>query len=466
MPALARQSREGSAMSTARDLGTIPIMDTAAAPPQRGVKAIGQTVFFRILIQAVNAGTGVLTARLLLPMGRGELAAITLWSQFLAGLTTFGLPSALIYHIRNRPKQTGDLLSNGLAMSLILSCFAGLVGVFCMPHWLHQYPVWAIRAAQWFLLVTPLCGTAMVLRAALEASGAFSLSNVSQLLNPSVTLALLLFFLLIHRFNTITASCAYIFAALPVFLLLFWQARTSLARFSRPSFATSKLLLSYGLRSWGIDLLGTLALQVDQVIVVGFLKASDLGVYVVMLSLSRMLNVFQASVVMVLFPKAAGRTQETALALTGRAARVSTLITGCCATAVALVGPLLLRFLYGAEYTSSIVSLRLLLVEVTLSGCVFVLAQAFMALGRPGTVTLLQAVGLSISIPIMLLLVPRWGIAGAALALLVSTCARFILVMVSFRLILKVPAPSLIPQKEDFSILLGALLRLKPAGPA
>jgi O-antigen/teichoic acid export membrane protein len=131
-----------------------------------------------------------------------------------------------------------------------------------------------------------------------------------------------------------------------------------------------------------------------------------------------------------------------------------------------LVGPLLLRILYGAEYTSSIVSLRLLLVEVTLSGCVFVLAQAFMALGRPGTVTLLQAVGLSISIPIMLLLVPRWGISGAALALLVSTCARFILVMLSFRLILKVPAPSLIPQKEDFSILLGALLRLKPAGAA
>lgn len=454
-------------MSTGRDLGTIPIMDSVPAPlparTQRGVKAIGQTIFFRILIQAVNAGTGILTARLLLPTGRGELAAITLWSQFLAGLTTFGLPSALIYHIRNRPKQTGDLLSNALAMSVILSCLAGLVGMLCMPHWLHQYPVWAIRAAQWFLLITPFCGTALVLRAALEASSAFSLSNVSQLLNPSVTLALLLFFLLIHRFNTITASCAYIFAALPVFLLLFWQTRTFLSRLSRPSFATSKLLLSYGLRSWGIDLLGTLALQVDQVIVVGFLKASDLGVYVVMLSLSRILNVFQASVVMVLFPKAAGRTQETALALTARAARVSTIITGCCAAAVALVGPLLLRILYGAEYTSSIVSLRLLLVEVTLSGCVFVLAQAFMALGRPGTVTMLQAAGLSISIPIMLLLVPRWGIAGAALALLVSTCARFILLMVSFPLVLKVPAPSLIPQKKDFSILLDALLRLKPA---
>jgi O-antigen/teichoic acid export membrane protein len=455
-----------SAMSIAQDLEAAPATDTPATRPaaktQRGIKAIGQTILARILIQALNAGTGILTARLLLPTGRGELAAITLWSQFLAGLTTFGIPSALIYHIRNRPKQTGDFLGNGLVMSLGLSCAAGLVGVLCMPHWLHQYPLWAIHAAQWFLLVTPLCGTALVLRAALEASGAFTLSNLSQLLNPSVTLGLLLFFLAIHRFNTITASCAYIFAALPVFVVLAWHARTLLAGSRDLSRATSKVLLGYGLRSYGVDLLGTLALQVDQVIVVGFLKASELGVYVVMLSLSRVLNVFQASVVMVLFPKAAGRNQETALALTARAARVSTLITGCCAAVVALLGPLLLRILYGREYADSIGSLRMLLVEVTLSGCVFVLAQAFMALGRPGMVTLLQAAGLSISIPIMLVLVPRWGIAGAALALLLSTTARFLLVLGSFRIVLKVPAPSLIPQKEDFAILWRGLLQLKP----
>jgi O-antigen/teichoic acid export membrane protein len=138
------------------------------------------------------------------------------------------------------------------------------------------------------------------------------------------------------------------------------------------------------------------------------------------------------------------------------------LITGCCAAVIALLGPFLLRVLYGAEYAHSIGSLQMLLLEVTISGCVIVLAQAFMALGRPGTVTLLQAAGLSISIPIMLLLVPRWGIAGAAFALLASTCARFLLVLTSFRLILKVPAPKLIPQREDFRILRDELLRLKP----
>ena len=434
-------------------------VEPVPAATGRGVKAIGQTVVARVLIQGLNAGTGVLTARLLMPAGRGQLAAITLWSSFLAGMTTFGLPSALIYYIRNRPKQTGDLLVNGLVMSTLLSIVAAVVGVIWMPHWLHQYPAWAIRSAQWFLIVTPLCSTAFVIRGALEASGAFKTSNVAQLLNPAVTLATLLGLLVVHRFNTFTAALAYILAAFPVFGLLLWQARHLFTGNLRPSLASSRLLLSYGIRSYGIDLLGTLALQVDQVLVVSFLTPADLGLYVVVLSLSRMLNVFQLSVVMVLFPKAAGRSQEDAVALTGRAARMSLLLTGACAVSVAVIGPLLLRLFYGPAYARSALSLRILLAEVTISGCLYVLAQAFMALGRPGTVTLLQAMGLALSVPLMVLLIPRWGIAGAAFSLLVSTCARFTFIYVSFPLILKIAAPSLLPQREDVEMLRRALKR-------
>ena len=451
-------------MSIASDANDAPPIESVVTAPKptssRGVRAIGVTIVSRIGMQGLNAITGVLTARLLMPSGRGQLAAITLWSSFLAGLTTFGIPSSLIYYIRNRPKQVSDLVSNALVMSTLLSIVATLVGVFFMPNWLHQYPLWAIRAAQWFLIITPLCSTALVLRGAIEASGGFGASNASQLLNPAVTLSVLVLLFVMHRFNTLTAAAAYIFAALPVFLLLAWRARPLLDHLTRPSIATSRLLLSYGIRSYGIDLLGTLALQVDQVLVVSFLRPADLGVYVVMLSLSRMLSVFQASVVMVLFPKAAGQTQETAVTLTGRAARVSMLLTGSCALAVGFLGPYLLRFFYGAEYASSIASLRLLLVEVTLSGGTFVLAQAFMALGRPGVVTFLQAIGLSLSVPLMLVLIPRWGIRGAAFSLLLSTSARFCFIYMSFRFVLKTSPPDLLPHRADFDILSNTLRRL------
>ena len=115
-----------------------------------------------------------------------------------------------------------------------------------------------------------------------------------------------------------------------------------------------------------------------------------MGSYVVVLSISRMLNVFQTSVVMVLFPKAAGHKAEKVLAMTGESVRISGMVTVACGAMVCIAGPTLLRVVYGAEYVSAAGALRILVLEAVLSGVTFVLAQAFMALNRPGVVTVLQ----------------------------------------------------------------------------
>ncbi|AFL88034.1 membrane protein involved in the export of O-antigen and teichoic acid [Terriglobus roseus DSM 18391] len=436
-----------------------PKVPQTKAAVGKGVKAVFQTVVSRVLIQGLNVLTGIMTARMLMPAGRGELAAIILWSGLLAGLTSFGLPTAMIFHIRRSPERVADMTWNALFLCTVISCLTAAVGAVCMPSWLHQYPHWAIVAAQWFLLITPVASVTYILRAALEAKQNFSGSNLSQILNPAAVLVILGVLYELHRFDTLTAACAYIFAALPPIGLLLWRSRSLFDRGVKLRWATQKLLLSYGVRSYGIDLIGTLALQVDQVLVVSFLHPAELGVYVVMLSLSRVLNVFQGSVVAVLFPKATGLSMETTLAMTSRAVRMSTAITAVAAVTLGIVGPILLRIFYGRAYTSSIGTLRLLLVEVVLSGATVVLAQAFMALGRPGFVTSLQGVGLAVCVPMMLLLIPRWGIAGAAASLLISTTCRFITIYVSFRLVLKTKAPRLLLKKEDLLPLLTLLLR-------
>jgi O-antigen/teichoic acid export membrane protein len=214
-----------------------------------------------------------------------------------------------------------------------------------------------------------------------------------------------------------------------------------------------KQILGYGIRSYGIDLLGTLALQVDQVLVVSLLTPSAMGSYVVVLSLSRMLNLFQNSVVMVLFPKAAGQSIGDVVKMTGDSVRASGLVTVACGIPVCMAGPLLLALLYGKEYTGAVGALRILVLEVVLSGATFVLAQAFMALDRPGVVTILQAIGLSLSIPMMLLLIPRYGIYGAAISLLASTIARLLFVYAGFWMFLKTTPPRLLPDRRDVRLL-------------
>ena len=431
------------------------------AAPRAGFRAVVQSIGSKVIILALQAGTGILTARALGPSGRGELAAMILWPLFMASATTLGVPSSLIYHLRKHlgsgAAECNRLVTGGFVMAMVMGVLAAAVAALALPWWLHQYSPGVIRAAQWFLMTVPLCSVTLAGRAVLEAEHDFSASNAIQILTPLVTLAGLLVFLGIHLLSPYTAAIAYIAASLPAFGYMLSRIHRTGLRAARIRFAVMRRLLQYGIRSYGIDLLGTLALQVDQVLVVSLLSAGAMGSYVVVLSLSRMLNVFQQSVVMVLFPKAAGHPADTVIAMTGNAVRTSGLVTAVCGVFVCLTGPTLLRLLYGAEYVGAVDAMRILVLEAILSGVVFVLAQAFMALNRPGVVTILQAVGLSLSIPMMLWLIPRYGIYGAAISLLVSTTARLVFVTAGFRIFLKVSPPRLLPGWNDIRLLAGAV---------
>jgi O-antigen/teichoic acid export membrane protein len=451
-------------MSCAPASSIAPILRDKAGP-QKGARAVAQSIASKVMILGLQAATGILTARELLPWGRGELAAMILWPLFVASVTTLGVPSSLIYYLRHRPQEKGRLIANGFLMATVQGMLAAWIAAIILPWWLRQYSASIVHAAQWFLITVPLCSVTLAGRAVLEASHDFTASNAIQTLTPFTTLIGLLAFLALHNFNPYTAAIAYIAASIPAFCLMAHRVRHLWERPARPQIAVMRRILSYGIRSYGIDLLGTLALQVDQVLVVSLLSPGAMGSYVVVLSLSRMLNLFQNSVVMVLFPKAAGRPTDQVVAMTGESVRISSMATAICGLLVCLAGPSLLRILYGSEYTAAAGALRILVTEVVLSGATFVLAQAFMALNRPGVVTVLQAIGLSLSVPMMLVLIPRYGIYGAAVSLLTSTIARLIFVYAGFRIFLKTRPPSLIPASSDFRLLRSSIVgwRLEPA---
>jgi O-antigen/teichoic acid export membrane protein len=192
--------------------------------------------------------------------------------------------------------------------------------------------------------------------------------------------------------------------------------------------------------------------------VIGLLTASAMGSYAVVLSASRALLVFQSAIVMVLFPKAAGKTNEAILSMVGKCARVSLLITGSAALVVALLGPVLIEAFYGAQYLVAVPALRVLLAEVVAQGIVVLLSRGLMAAGRPGVVSILQTTGLALAVPLMFVFIPRFGVAGAALALLCSTLTRLLLIMVAVPIVLKTRLPRLLPGAEDLRFVMGMVL--------
>ncbi len=421
--------------------------------------AFVQSAGAKVLIIGLNAATGILAARALAPAGRGELSAMMIWYIFLASVFSLGVPSALTYRLRRHPEQISELSGAALMLSVVISVVAYTIGFFGLPHWIPQYSSQVLFFARLFLLNIPVAVLVVIGRAALESQGNFAASNLSLIGPPLLTLVGLLLLLFTHSFNPVNAAWCYVLSGFPP---LVWMGR-SFYRTVRPQFhhlfQSARLLLSYGIRSYGIDLCGTLSLYVDQALVVRILQPSMMGTYVVALSLSRVLNVFHTAAVMVLFPRAVSRPPHEVLEMTGQAVRMTTFATTLCGAGIMLAGPRLLVFLYGPEYRGAAAILRILVVEVILAGATQVMSQAFMALSRPGVITTLQAIGLLLTVPLMLVLVPRFGIEGAALSLLLSTCARFAFVLASFSRFLGLPHPGLLPRRAELLFLSDEVFR-------
>lgn len=420
---------------------------------QSSTAAAVQTLLARVLILAVNLATGIITARTLGATGRGEQAAMILWSMFLANTVTLGLPSAVIYNFKAHPQRKSELFAAALLLGTGLGFIASAIGMIWIPLWLSQYSPDVVRAAQWFMLNAPIALVQLLILAALEAMGDFTAANRLRLLIPLITLVALTSLAVAEAITPLTSSLAYILNGLPIF---FWTL-TRLWRLLRPQWrgitSAARQLVHYGLRSYGVDLLGALSLQVDQVLVVSFLDPASMGTYVVALSLARMLSVFQIAIAAVLFPRAAARPAGEVIALTGQAARLTTALTFTVGLVIIALGPFLLQLLYGAEFVQAARVLYILVIEAVISGAALVLAQSFMALGNPGIVTVLQGAGLALSVPLMIWLIPIFGLAGAGLALLISTVVRLLFTLGCYPLLLKVPLPALLITKQDLAFL-------------
>lgn len=392
-----------------------------------------QSIVIRFGVSGINALTGIITARVLNPGGRGELAALILWPLLLSGVTTFGVPSALIYHVRREPARTTELVWAALTLSLITGVLATLAGWFLVPLWLQQHHAAIIGTAQLCLLTTVVCALTLTGRAAWEARGAFALSNLSQLIGPVIILGCLPLLAAAGTLTPATAAATYLLSGVPVVV---WIA-VSLSRMYRPAWPRTgqpwSRLLHYGYRSYGVDLSGWLAQYLDQALVVGLLMPEAMGIYVVALSLSRVLLAVHGSLAMMVFPQVVGFEPASLVESVARSARLGAMAAGTIGVAVVMAGPTLLRWLYGHAYEPAGQLLPMLVLEVIVAGVVYVLMQGLLAAGRPGIATLVQITGLALSVPLFLVLGPAMGAAGAAIALLASSSFRLVLALAAYK---------------------------------
>lgn len=417
-----------------------------------GASATVQTLVAQALVIAANVVTGIITARALGPNGRGALEAMKVGPVFAASLLMLGLPSALTFTFRRYPGRQSNLLAAALVLGASLSALAAGAGALLLPRWIGQYSPPVVRFAQVLMLSAPLHTLVSITRAALEAQDRFTQSNALSVAIHWGTLALLIGLLATGSLTPMRAAVAYVVTAIAVAWPLWRLFRRLRPRLERLRWALARLT-SYSVRSGGVQILGALSVHIDKVLVVGLIAPEAMGLYVVALSAARLLEVVQKATRRVLLPKSASRPVPEVIALTGRAARFNLVLTLTGGAVLAAFAPALLSLVYGPAFADGTLLLRLLVAEVLLSSTAMVLAQAFMALDRPGVVTVLQGLSVGLNVPLMLLFVPPLGIAGAGLSLLVASAVRLGAILACYPLLLGVAPPPFLPTQRDARVL-------------
>lgn len=404
-----------------------PVIDRLWNNPT--IRAAMGTSGANVAILGINLLTGVITARLLAPDGRGALAAITMWPQFLGFALGFGIPTALVYHNQQGIHTRRHLVSAASWGGLIAGGLGAIIGTLLLPWLLTSYSRDVVRVAQACMIFTPFGLLLNILSSAFLQEGTIARYNYVRLAVPVVTLAVLALLAVTRQMSVEAAALAYLLPNIPVTL---WAVRTvnqQIGFTAKPDLSATKALLSYGLRYYGAEVAGTLSSQLDRVLVVWLLTPAAMGLYVVALSFSRVFQQLPVSIATVLLPKAASKTPQEAINLSFKVALIAAVLSLGLALPALLFGSFFLRVFFGGEFAAANNAFVVLTIEAVVGGVAIVLGQAFLAIGRPARMSFYQIVGLATIAPLLLWLGPRYGILGAGLSMLGSTTIRVILML-------------------------------------
>ncbi|HSL33753.1 MAG TPA: polysaccharide biosynthesis C-terminal domain-containing protein, partial [Candidatus Limnocylindrales bacterium] len=264
-------------------------------------------------------------------------------------------------------------------------------------------------------------------------------------------LALLVATALVTRLDLAAALILNLVSLAATLAAIGWAAGRDGLLGGRPSGA----LLGEELRFGGRAVVGTLAerlqFRADAFIVNALAGVRATGVYSVTSGLAETLWYIPNALGVVMFSRAVDPNADagrTAAVLTRTTLAVSLVL----AIPAALLGPRFVRFVYGPSFADAGVALRLIIPGVVAYSVVAILSRYLTGRGRPGTGTLVLLLGLATNVAANLVLVPRFGINGAAAASSLSYGLTAVVILVVFlRVSGRGPAETLVVRRSDLA---------------
>lgn len=371
--------------------------------------------------QIANLVSSVLAARLLLPEGRGEFQAAWLWPTTVAYLVLFGLNDSVLYFSASRSEKPRAIFASGLLIGTVLSLAAAGITYFLVIPWAYQgYRPEVRDLAILMMLLIPCHIITPVFLELLRGQHRMVSWN---LLRLSLGIAYLLFILLFFaagRADIMSFGLAYLGAhAVPLVLALWLTLDAGWGSLAAPR-GTLRRLLGFGAKVHSGAVVNQLNGRIDQMLVATALDEAALGLYGSALALSQATPTLANSIGLVAYPRACAEPDQAGrAAIIGLYLRLTVLLMLSTTVVLYLLAPWIVGLLYGKSFMPAVPVLRVLLLGVTPLAIRELFNTAFKAFERPLSSTKGEVMALVVNAGCLALLVPWFGLLGAAWAFVI-----------------------------------------------
>lgn len=413
--------------AAAHAAGAAPGGGAAEAAVRAFWARVAGTTGTRVLLLLLVVASSVLSARVLGPQGLGVLTVMLTLGALGVQLGTLGLPSAAAYLAATRrdslPALIGGSLLGGLAFGSLLA--AGMYGLFLLVPALAPLPADGLLLAA--LAWIPFSLLSLLLLNILLGLGRIPAYNVAQLLQGAAALMLMLALYATGRASVpgfYAASLVPLIVGTALLLIVVLRAAGGAARL--PSAVLVRSAAGYGFRAYLALLFSFTVLKFDLLMIARMLGQTDAGHYAIASSGGELVTLPFAALGTVLFGAVASSGVQWVFVR--RVTLIAAVVLLPCVVAAAFLAAPAVRIVFGAEYLPAVPAILWLLPGLYALGVNTILMHWFAATGMPLVTVLSPALASVLNVLLNLLLLPRLGIAGAALS---STAAYAVMLACS-----------------------------------
>ena len=369
----------------------------------------------------------MLVARELGSEGQGQYSLLVLFPIIIYTFLNLGTPAASVYFVAQNKYSLREIYSTNIFSCLLLSILSFLLGLVIVFHYKGYF---FEGISDWFLIsvlmVMPILFTQKNLQTLFQGKEDFEKFNVIVVLNQFGLLFFSVLFVWVMKLGVIGAVMSFFSAQLLMMLVSLFLLRNSYGLFIPNSFSCAYLKdsLTYGIKGHISNVLTFINYRFDMFIIAFLMDDMAVGIYSIAVALSEKIWIISQSVSSVLFARVSSlKTDLERNEFTIVVARNMLMITAFGGVFLAFAGQWLIVPLFGIEYADSIEPFLWLIPGVVFFSLGRIVANDFAGRGKPEINTYVSLVVAVTNIGLNFLMIPKYGVLGAALA----TSASYVL---------------------------------------